>query len=677
VEFYDVVVERDGRVWRISAAALSDLDARVRRIEEAITVARQEIASLLGVEPDAAAVRISQIVVPQFGDISGDVHELLRLRAAANELESRAAARTAEFAKRLTSVDIPVRDIGSLLDLSPQRVSQLANTEEPAERIDVNVWMERTRWAAGLAALTDEEMTAVTGLSVNEAIALASGDAAVTDRAEQGGGGFPQPVSPVTGGRAWPAVETFNYVFAELPPLRDAVPRLFPRTPDPAPAVFAESRRISVPEIGDFAVHLWRPGDGGPSVAMVYADRHTPIARPDNAVAAILERLDRDVAAAALCDGEETSIRVWRHPDVPAGELSGQEQPTLMVADRHTRYRLHPVGEFGPPNVSRYWWTDLVNLLRVDLPWWPRPLMEIGAMLAWRPWTQIQIIVPQSPDKDPRNITGLASVGDRQDVRLALERQALLCLHRIASAVPSSSYEMSPGLVMSAVSAVDHRAAQPQLTVEEKSAILHHRTTEKAATAMFAASGPWDFMPVFTYGIELHPDQAGPLATRWISRLVDVAEDRRDEVGFRKLRDYLGDDTVRWLTDPSAPDSWVIQSADGRLAATVGTRTPNAIGRLTAAEIDHDAAFFEDSAGTAWPIPDTGYSYYATGYRGSGPQRLTETITQLLGDARADVHEPNGFDSRLGLYELFSTVKAPYPVPAELLEAARPVNCPT
>jgi hypothetical protein len=661
VEAVDIVIERTSRTWTVSSPGRPGIAGRVRRIDEAQTVARQQLAAIEGADPDTVTVHISQIVVPKYGDIAGQVRELAQLRVAAEALETKAAARTTAFVKQLTGLDIPVRDIGELLDLSPQRVSQLSNAE-PTERFDVTMWLERSRWVQP-GGLNDKELTAVTGLPIEEAERLAAADeAAVSDHSVR----FPQPHSPVPGRRVWPAIQTFTYVFAHLPHRQHTVPRLFPRIPDPAPGVFTESVAASVAGMGDFAVHLWRPGDGGPLVAMAYADRYAHTSDPSRAVVTILDQLDTTVAAVALFSGESTSVTV-------GPQLTRQEQPCLMVAERpDVQYYPDPLGPLGEQNVSRYEWTDLVNLLRVDLPWWPTHLEELGAMLAWRPWAPLQTIVPQSLYADPRTITGLASVGDPEDVRQALERQAGLCLYRLASAAASADYQVSPGLVLAAVSAVDSRGAEPRLTVEEKCAILHHRTTQQACDAMLRSMGQWDFMPVFTFGIKLNPQTAGRLARTWMSRLVDVPEDRRDEIGFRRLRGYLGEEPVRWMTDPAAPHSWVLQHADGRLFASVGTHTPNAVGTLTSAEIDSDAAFFTDSSGTVWPLPDTGFSYYNTGYEGGGPQRLTETIIKLLRDARDDVHQPAGFDSTLGLYTLFSSKKAPYAVPAKLLEEAKP-----
>jgi DNA-directed RNA polymerase specialized sigma subunit len=51
--------------------------------------------------------------------------EVRRLRREAGELAATAAARTAQVAAQLVTRGLSVRDVASLLGISPQRVSQL------------------------------------------------------------------------------------------------------------------------------------------------------------------------------------------------------------------------------------------------------------------------------------------------------------------------------------------------------------------------------------------------------------------------------------------------------------------------------------------------------------------------------------------------------------------------
>ncbi|TEA09079.1 hypothetical protein [Mycobacteroides salmoniphilum] len=660
---FEVSVEREGRKWRIHAPELANLDAFTRRIADIEVIARHEIAPLLGTDVDDIAIRIATIMIPELGEVLAEAREVVLLRQKAADLTKRSNKRTDEFIKRLVAADVPVRDIATLLgEMSPQRVSQISNAPTTGG-IDMELWPLRTRWAKSIS-LSDETFVEITGIPLQQAQAAAQADRASTAPGEEPSG-FPQPIPPRAGGsQRWPTVDTFMYTLTMLPTRAAAVPALFPSTAEPTPAVFVDAIRVNLEDRGDFAVHVWQPGDGGARVAMAYADNFVEPGPPAKDVAAILSRLDESIAAVALANNEITALRT----SIPGQDpVDDGYQPCLVVADRHTKYLPDPAGVDG---VSRYWWTELANLLRTDIPWWPRHLRELGAMLSWRPSSQIQTIVPAARDQDPRAVTGVATITDPPLLRSALEHQAALILHRLAVFAAEETYDITPGLFVAAMSAVDHRGPEPKLSLAEQSAILHHRTTFERYRAMSIAIVRWDWMPLVTHGMKLHLESAGPIAQCWISRLIDVTADRYDEIGFWRLHGYLSASRtpVRWMTDPMAPNSWILQDDSGYLYATVGTRTLNAVGVLTAAETDNEAMFFTDSDGTAWPIPDHGFDYYKTGYGGGGTQRLTETIITLLNDASADVHRPTDFYPDCALFKMLSEVADPIAIPQEMLE---------
>ncbi|MBX7432394.1 hypothetical protein JDV09_09790 [Mycobacterium sp. Y57] len=60
--------------------------------------------------------------------------EIREDRARAQELDRRATEKAHEYALWLTTYGVPVRDIATLLDVSPQRFSQLANTQHRPEK---------------------------------------------------------------------------------------------------------------------------------------------------------------------------------------------------------------------------------------------------------------------------------------------------------------------------------------------------------------------------------------------------------------------------------------------------------------------------------------------------------------------------------------------------------------
>lgn len=126
---YKIEVSRDGRWWMIHIPEIDGV-TQARRLGEAEAMAREYIALALGIPIDrvkveTASVRMEQ---PQFRELLSDAREVKDLRATAREAERKATEATREYAHWLTAHGIPVRDIADLLDISPQRVSQLANS---------------------------------------------------------------------------------------------------------------------------------------------------------------------------------------------------------------------------------------------------------------------------------------------------------------------------------------------------------------------------------------------------------------------------------------------------------------------------------------------------------------------------------------------------------------------
>jgi hypothetical protein len=120
---YDVMVTRDGRWWMIEIAELDGL-TQARRLDEVEKMAREYIAVTLDLPMSHVAVSISGI------DVDG--HDVLEskvlvdeLRKRVKEIEEMAAAVTRELATTLTAASVPVRDVGKVLGLSHQRVSQI------------------------------------------------------------------------------------------------------------------------------------------------------------------------------------------------------------------------------------------------------------------------------------------------------------------------------------------------------------------------------------------------------------------------------------------------------------------------------------------------------------------------------------------------------------------------
>lgn len=126
---YKVEVVRDGRWWMVHIPEIDGV-TQARRLGEAGAMAREYIALHVGVpiarvEVEIASVRIEQ---PQFRELLSESSAVKDLRVKAREAERKATDATREYAHWLTTHGVPVRDIAALLDISPQRVSQLANS---------------------------------------------------------------------------------------------------------------------------------------------------------------------------------------------------------------------------------------------------------------------------------------------------------------------------------------------------------------------------------------------------------------------------------------------------------------------------------------------------------------------------------------------------------------------
>ncbi|MEU4195731.1 hypothetical protein AB0E69_27775 [Kribbella sp. NPDC026611] len=120
---YEVTVSRDGRWWMVSIPELDGL-TQARRLDEVEQMAREYIAL-------ATDVPLSRVAVEVAG-IEADGRDLLEartlvdgLRRRAMDLEALVAVLARDIAAELTTANVPVRDVSTVLGVSHQRVSQL------------------------------------------------------------------------------------------------------------------------------------------------------------------------------------------------------------------------------------------------------------------------------------------------------------------------------------------------------------------------------------------------------------------------------------------------------------------------------------------------------------------------------------------------------------------------
>lgn len=122
---YKADVTRDGKFWLIKIVDMNRAVTQGRRLSEVEDMARDLIATIKDVEPDSFDIDI-KVNMPEKSLI--DVATELRTKA--DDIRHAADTATRAAALALVAAQIPVRDIASMLNVSPGWVSVL--TKESA-----------------------------------------------------------------------------------------------------------------------------------------------------------------------------------------------------------------------------------------------------------------------------------------------------------------------------------------------------------------------------------------------------------------------------------------------------------------------------------------------------------------------------------------------------------------
>jgi hypothetical protein len=126
---YDVNVTREGRWWMVEVPAIDGL-TQARRISEVEEMARSLVSITLDVPPSSVKLGRIGIRVQGMKNVTDAVAEVTALRNEAVHADAKAAEVMRKSAQQLAKADVPMRDIGSLLGVSHQRVSQLLTGEQ-------------------------------------------------------------------------------------------------------------------------------------------------------------------------------------------------------------------------------------------------------------------------------------------------------------------------------------------------------------------------------------------------------------------------------------------------------------------------------------------------------------------------------------------------------------------
>lgn len=125
---YTIVVERDQGWWAIRVAELPGVFSQTRRLDGVEVMARNAISLLLEVPPDSFDVVVTEQLMPEVERV---VTDALQARGEALERQEIASMKSREAVRTLARLGLPQRDIGRLLEMSHQRVGQLASPTCP------------------------------------------------------------------------------------------------------------------------------------------------------------------------------------------------------------------------------------------------------------------------------------------------------------------------------------------------------------------------------------------------------------------------------------------------------------------------------------------------------------------------------------------------------------------
>jgi len=122
---YEAEITREDGWWMVHVPAIDGL-TQARRLSEAPEMAAELIAVTLGVPIETITVKTKIDAVDDI-PVAAMIADVADRRAKAARLESDASTKARELARALSARKVPLRDVGTLLGISPQRAHQLIN----------------------------------------------------------------------------------------------------------------------------------------------------------------------------------------------------------------------------------------------------------------------------------------------------------------------------------------------------------------------------------------------------------------------------------------------------------------------------------------------------------------------------------------------------------------------
>lgn len=121
-----VEVVRSGRWWAITVPDLGGVFSQARRLDQVDAMAREAIALMLGI--DEADVGGLDIDVEPPARVVALLEALKRSEVQAEEARETLAETRRRAAEELRAEGLPLRDVGELLGVTHQRVSQILSS---------------------------------------------------------------------------------------------------------------------------------------------------------------------------------------------------------------------------------------------------------------------------------------------------------------------------------------------------------------------------------------------------------------------------------------------------------------------------------------------------------------------------------------------------------------------
>ena len=121
---FDVTISREGKWWMVATPEIDGL-TQARSVHEARDMARDYIAITLDIPKDSFDIQVHAEKIGTVEHVAQILEDIKAARATAEKMEREATERSRELAKDLAAQNIPLRDIGAIMEVSHQRAHQL------------------------------------------------------------------------------------------------------------------------------------------------------------------------------------------------------------------------------------------------------------------------------------------------------------------------------------------------------------------------------------------------------------------------------------------------------------------------------------------------------------------------------------------------------------------------